>query len=38
MLPWIGWLIGLIIAMTGSGALMLERREFFLRLRTDSLI
>lgn len=37
MLPRVGWFIGLGIVMTGFGALVLERREFFLRLRVQGL-
>jgi hypothetical protein len=36
-LPWIGWLVQLLILLIGFGALMLDRRDFALRLRAQGL-
>jgi cytoskeletal protein CcmA (bactofilin family) len=36
-LPWIGWLVQLFILLIGFGALMLDQRNFALRLRAQGL-
>jgi len=35
-LPWIGWLFQLLILMVGLGALLLERRDSYQRMRAES--
>jgi hypothetical protein len=36
-LPWIGWLVQLLVLLVGFGAVVLDQREFALRLRTQGL-
>jgi hypothetical protein len=37
-LPWIGWLFQLLILMVGLGALLLERRDSYQRMRAEASI
>jgi hypothetical protein len=36
-LPWIGWLVQLLVLLVGFGAIVLDQRDFALRLRAQGL-
>ena len=36
-LPWIGWLVQSLLLMIGFGAVVLDQRDFALRLRAQGL-
>ena len=36
-LPWVGWLVQFLALLIGFGAVVLDRRDFTLRLRAQEL-